>query len=86
MMTVAQLLESRSVFPPGPRGVVSVARSRLGAPAERTVLGNAQRREPFLLRDGPALLDTVYDRFSEAFETADLKSIKTILDALGLAP
>ena len=28
-------------------------------------------------RDGP-----VYDRFSEGFETADLKSAKTFLDAL----
>ena len=31
-------------------------------------------------RDGP-----VYDRFSEGFETADLKSAKTLLDALGHA-
>jgi hypothetical protein len=31
-------------------------------------------------RDGP-----VYDRFSEGFETADLKSAKTFLDALGHA-
>jgi len=31
-------------------------------------------------RDGP-----VYDRFSEGFETADLKSAKTLLDALGQA-
>jgi hypothetical protein len=28
---------------------------------------------------------TVYDRFSEGFETADLKSGKTLLDALGHA-
>jgi hypothetical protein len=27
----------------------------------------------------------VYDRFSEGFETADLKSPKTLLDALGHA-
>ena len=27
----------------------------------------------------------VYDRFSEGFETADLKSAKTLLDALGHA-
>jgi len=31
-------------------------------------------------RDAP-----VYDRFSEGFETADLKSAKTLLDALGHA-
>jgi len=31
-------------------------------------------------RDGP-----VYDRFSEGSETADLKSAKTLLDALGYA-
>ena len=31
-------------------------------------------------RDG-----SVYDRFSEGFETADLKSAKTLLDALGHA-
>jgi hypothetical protein len=31
-------------------------------------------------RDGP-----VYDRFSEGFETADLKSAKTLLDAFGHA-
>jgi hypothetical protein len=31
-------------------------------------------------RDGP-----VSDRFSEGFETADLKSAKTLLDALGHA-
>ena len=31
-------------------------------------------------RDGP-----VYDRFGEGFETADLKSAKTLLDALGHA-
>ena len=28
---------------------------------------------------------SVYDRFSEGFETADLKSAKTLLDALGHA-
>jgi predicted ATPase len=33
----------------------------------------------------PALLDPVYDRFSEGFETADLRSAKTLLDALGHA-
>jgi hypothetical protein len=31
-------------------------------------------------RDGP-----VYDRLSEGFETADLESAKTLLDALGRA-
>ncbi len=31
-------------------------------------------------REGP-----VYDRFSEGFKTADLKSAKTLLDALGHA-
>jgi len=29
--------------------------------------------------------EPVYDRFSEGFETADLKSAKTFLDALGHA-
>jgi hypothetical protein len=33
----------------------------------------------------PPLLDPVYGRFSEGFETADLKSAKTLLDALGHA-
>jgi hypothetical protein len=35
--------------------------------------------------DWSALLDPVYDRFSEGFETADLKSAKTLLDAPGRA-
>ena len=35
--------------------------------------------------DALALLDPVYDRFSEGFETADLESAKTLLDALGHA-
>src|SRR6266403_1636843 len=44
-----------------------------------------ERRSPIryrlqTLRDGP-----VYDRFREGFETADLKSAKTLLDALGHA-
>jgi len=29
-----------------------------------------------------ALLQPVYDRFTEGFETADLKAAKTLLDAL----
>jgi hypothetical protein len=29
-----------------------------------------------------ALLHPVYDRFTEGFETADLKAAKTLLDAL----
>ena len=32
-----------------------------------------------------ALLDPVYDRFSQGFETADLKSANTLLDPLGHA-
>jgi hypothetical protein len=35
--------------------------------------------------DALALQDRVYDRFSEGFDTADLKSAKTLLDALGHA-
>jgi predicted ATPase len=36
------------------------------------------------LGDAPTL-DPVYDRFGEGFETADLESAKTLLDALGHA-
>jgi len=32
--------------------------------------------------EGMALLQPVYDRFTEGFETADLKAAKTLLDAL----
>jgi hypothetical protein len=41
-----------------------------------------------LLRDqerraeAPALLQSVYDRFTEGFDTADLKAAKALLDAL----
>jgi predicted ATPase/DNA-binding winged helix-turn-helix (wHTH) protein len=35
------------------------------------------------LADGLALLQSVYDRFTEGFETADLKAAKVFLDALG---
>jgi len=41
-----------------------------------------------LLRDqgrhaeAPALLQPVYDRFTEDFDTADLKAAKALLDAL----
>jgi len=42
-------------------------------------------RDQSRLADASALMDPVYDRFSEGFETADLKSAKTLLDALGHA-
>jgi len=32
--------------------------------------------------EGVALLQPVYDRFTEGFETADLKAAKALLDAL----
>jgi predicted ATPase len=32
--------------------------------------------------EAAALLQPVYDRFSEGFDTADLKDAKTLLDAL----
>jgi predicted ATPase len=32
--------------------------------------------------DGLALLQPVYDRFTEGFDTADLKAAKTLLDAV----
>jgi hypothetical protein len=32
--------------------------------------------------DAPALLQPVYDRFTESFDTADLNPQKTLLDAL----
>lgn len=32
--------------------------------------------------EAPALLQSIYDRFTEGFETADLKAAKALLDAL----
>ena len=65
------------------------ASTRLGAPAGRPVMGTARRGEPRrLLRDqgrsaeAVALLQPVYDRFTEGFDTADLKAAKELLDAL----
>src|SRR5271166_2629844 len=65
------------------------AGARLGAPARCPLLGTARRREPRpLLRDqgrsadAVALLQPVYDRFTEGFETADLKAAKALLNAL----
>jgi hypothetical protein len=42
-------------------------------------------RDPSRPADAPAPLAPVYDRFSEGFATADPKSAKTLLDALGHA-
>ena len=40
------------------------------------------RRDQGRSADALALLERVYNRFTEGFETADLKSAKTLLDTL----
>ena len=40
------------------------------------------RRDQGRSADALALLEPVYNRFTEGFETADLKSAKTLLDTL----
>jgi predicted ATPase len=65
------------------------AGARLGAPARRSVLGlRAATSLARLLRDqgrsadALALLQPVYDRFTEGFETTDLNTANALLDAL----
>jgi hypothetical protein len=71
---------SRAPFP---------ASARLGAPTRRAVPRTACRdKSRGLLRDqgspadARAVLQPVYDRFTEGFDTADLKATKALLDAL----
>ncbi len=59
-------------------------RYRLQMPNSASALARLLRDQS-RLADASALMDPVYDRFSEGFETADLKSAKTLLDALGHA-
>ena len=68
---------------------ISSGSARLGAPAGRSFLGTARRYSLARLlcdqsRSAEALelLQPVYDRFTEGFETADLKAAKALLDAL----
>ena len=65
------------------------ASARLGAPARCPVLGTARRHEPCpaVARSGPekrgaALLAPIYGRFTEGFDTADLKAAKAVIDEL----
>ena len=66
------------------------AGARLDAPARRSVLGTARGHQPgsTAMRDqgrsseANALLQPVYDRFTEGFNTADLKDAKALLDTL----
>jgi hypothetical protein len=82
------LLQGRSQRCGDGRGSLP-ASARLGAPARRAVLGTARRHElAQLLRDQAraadalALRQPVYDRFSEGFDTADLKPAKALIDSL----
>src|SRR5580704_898983 len=65
------------------------ARPRVGSPPRGLVLGTALRQqprpaaarsEPF--RHATAVLQPVYDRFTEGFDTADLKAAKALLNTL----
>jgi hypothetical protein len=71
------------------RFAVDIVNSGLGDDAPLGLRAAASLARPLRdhsrLADAPALLDPVYDRFSEGFETADPKSAKTLLDALGHA-
>ena len=55
----------------------------------KAAMRGGRKAQPLRDQSGPAdalaLLGPVYDRFSEGFETADLESAKTLLDALGHA-
>jgi predicted ATPase len=63
--------------------LISLADAQLGLCATASLA--RLLRDPSRSADAPALLDPAYDRFSEGFETADLKSAKTLLDVLGHA-
>jgi len=62
---------------------ISLADAQLGLRAAASLAHLL--RDPSRPADALALLDPVYDRFSEGFETADLESAKTLLDTLGHA-
>jgi predicted ATPase len=65
------------------------AGARLGAPARRSVLGLRAAtslarlpRDQGRSADALTLLQPVYDRFTEGFETTDLNTANALLDAL----
>jgi hypothetical protein len=67
------------------------ASGRLGAPARRALLGMARRHKPRppSAESGPSrrchrLLQPIYDRFTEGFDTADLIVAKRLLDEWGV--
>jgi len=71
----------------GRRGAL-LALARLGAPAKCPVMGAANSTSLARLQqdqgraaEARSLLQSVYDRFSEGFETADLKTAKAYLDS-----